>query len=81
MMQVVAGREVIKSDADDVIEALEEKIAQLKSGEIKANRFVLALTDASVDSFTHNVSYVGRVTELLGLNEVTRQFLLEDMGV
>lgn len=79
-LKVAAGREVITTDYDQVIEMLEEKIAALKSGELSANRMCLILTDAKVDRFTQNISYKGRVAEILGLNEIAKVDLLRETG-
>jgi len=79
-LKVAAGREVITTDYDQVIEMLEEKIAALKSGELSANRMCLILTDAKVGRFTQNISYKGRVAEILGLNEIAKVDLLRETG-
>jgi hypothetical protein len=80
-LKVAAGREVIKTDYDLVIEMLEEKLIALKSGDMSANRMCLILTDAKVDKFTQNISYKGRVSEILGLNEIAKVELLQETGV
>ena len=75
---LIAGRDVIKSDAVEVINLLEKKLRQLKSGEVTANRLCLILTDSDVETSTQSVVNHGRVTEILGLNDVAKISLLQD---
>lgn len=79
-MKVVAGRSVIKSDADDVIEQLERLIERVKSGDLGgANRLVVFIAQSDVEKFSFATIYSGRAIECLGYTKIAETKITNDI--
>jgi hypothetical protein len=81
-LKLAGGNDIaMKSDRDEVLDLLKRQVAKIESGEINPNRALIMLTEHDVDSFYQNLTYHGRVTEILGLLVIVQQSLLQETGV
>ena len=65
-LSVVAGRDIIKTEREEILDTLRDLVARVESGDLTANRVLVALMDSEVDSFSMHVLYRGRAVEMLG---------------
>lgn len=79
--KVVAGQDTIKTDTQEIVQILEQKLEEIKSGELKVNRMLLMLVNNDVDAFDHRQVRFGRALEIAGLLEVSKVALLKDMNI
>ena len=78
-VSIVAGRDVIKTDREEVIDLLRSTLARVESGELTPNRILMALVDADVGSLALSVIYHGRAVEMLGHLALVEDSIKEDI--
>lgn len=78
-ISVVAGRDVIKSDREEVADFLRRTLARVESGELQPNRAMIVLVDADVSSFSMTTLYWGRAVEVLGYIALAEDSLKQDI--
>lgn len=76
-ISVVAGCDVIKTDATKVIELLQDTIQRVERGELNPNRALLVLVDSDVSTFKMTTLYHGRATEMIGFLSLAEDSLKE----
>ena len=82
MLSLAGGQATqFKSQEAELVEMLESILACVKSGDILANGFVLVLNHNQVESFTTSVHYLCRATLAVALLEITKQSVLNDIGI
>ena len=82
MLKVISATDTLKTQREEVVEALEDIAARVKAGDLSANGFILALFDTSdVETFVHSLHYEGRATTALAMLRIAERSLMCDMGI
>ena len=81
MLSLAGGIEPeFKSQETEVVKQLESIIARVKSGDIRANGFVLVLNDNDAEEFTPSFHYFCRATLAIALMDITKHWLIDKIS-
>lgn len=82
MLKVICATDAIKTQREEVVDALGAIVDAIKSGDLSANGFVLGLYDTSDhDGFVYSTHYHGKCTTALAMLRIGEHSLMQDMGL
>lgn len=82
MLKVIAATDTLKTQREEVTDALEGIVKRIKEGDLSANGFVLGLFDTSdPEALVHSLHYKGRATTVLAMMRISERSLILHMGL